>query len=102
MARSVQECGLAICMEDITPFRPNAQAELSFNSLRMDMKIAHSELFRGHERLESKSLSLDLMVSTPARPRAETNKYQDTFLATYTSFCQLYRCTGPWTRMRKP
>lgn len=58
--RSLRKCCLVICIEDTTPFPPSTEAEQGSDSLRMGVTIAHSELFRGHERVESKNLLLGL------------------------------------------
>lgn len=102
--RPLRECSLAICMEDMTPCRSSAQAGRGSKPLRMDVTIACSGLFQGHERQEGKDIPLDLTVANPRAPsnftkktkrsrsaitmvvKRQSSKYRSTFPATYTLF----------------
>lgn len=67
VALSFWECNLAIDMEDTMPFRPNAQVRQESNPLRIDVTVAHRQLFRRQES-EVKNFLPWLMVTNPYLP----------------------------------
>lgn len=120
VARFLWESSLAICIEHINPFQPNAWARQGPIPIRMDVTVENSELFGEHdERRDVKNLLLDITVINPALQQTLKRRLRDQDLPSRRPSCKivtstgahpplptpyihwLYRCVGGWIRMPK-